>query len=91
MKYKYNIKHKVGNKVKTINFKTKASMIKFLDDNTDKINNMTSPVLHFGPVMLPLKQTSWYVKQPTLRSQKKEQEQAKLKKFISGLEKNSRT
>ena len=87
MKYKYNIKHKVDNRVVTINFKTKDSMIKFLDSNIDKINKMSSPVLYFGPVMLPLKQTSWYVKQPTLRNQQKEQEQAKLKKFISGLEK----
>ena len=67
MNYKYNIKHKVDNEAVTINFKTKASMIKFLDEDTDRINNLASPVLYFGPVMLPLRQTPWYVKKGSIK------------------------
>ena len=59
MTYKYNIKHKKQGKVETINFKNKKSMLKYLDSNMDKLNKLISPVLNFGPVMLPLKQTVW--------------------------------
>ena len=61
MKYRYNIKHKVSGKAETINFKNKRTMIKYLDNNKHKVNKLTSPALHFGSVMLPLKQTVWYV------------------------------
>jgi len=61
MKYKYNIKHKQKNKATTINFKNKQSMIKWLDKNKNKLNNMTAPVLNFGMIMLPLKQTVWHI------------------------------
>ena len=61
MKYKYNIKHRVQNKAETINFKNKASMIKYLNKNKHKINQLVSPALNFGPVMLPLKQTIWHI------------------------------
>ena len=60
MKYKYNIKHKQKNKSTTINFKNKQSMIKWLDKNKNKLNNMVAPVLNFDMIMLPLKQTVWY-------------------------------
>ena len=35
-------------------------MLKYLDSNTNKVNNLTNPALYFGPIMLPLKQTVWY-------------------------------
>ena len=60
MKYKYNIKHKVKGKAETINFKNKRSMLKYLDKNKHKVNQLMSPALCFGPIMLPLKQTVWY-------------------------------
>ena len=60
MKYKYNIKHKVSGHAETINFKNKISMIKYLDKNKHKVNQLESPALNFGPIMLPLKQTVWY-------------------------------
>ena len=62
MKYKYNIKHKPHNKVETINFKNKLSMIKYLDNNTNKINKMSRVALHFGAIMLPLNHTRWFDK-----------------------------
>ena len=60
MKYKYNIKYKQDNRVNVINFKNKTGMIKYLNNNKDKINKWSSPVLNFAAVMLPLKQTVWY-------------------------------
>ena len=59
MKYKYNIKHRVNNKAETINFKTKKSLLSYLDKNINKVNKLQAPVINFGPVMLPLKQTVW--------------------------------
>ena len=61
MKYRYNIKHKINNKTEFINFKNKASMIKYLDKHKAKLNLMHSPALNFGAIMLPLKQTVWHV------------------------------
>ncbi len=60
MNYKYNIKHKIDNKVESINFKTKKSMLTYLNKNISKINKLHSPALHFGAVVLPLKHTVWY-------------------------------
>ena len=60
MNYKYNIKHKVDGKTQTINFKNKKSMITYLNKNTNKINKLMAPALHFNTIVLPLKQTVWY-------------------------------
>lgn len=87
MKYKYNIKHKVKNKVAIINFKNKESMITYLNKNKDKINKFVSPVLNFKSVMLPLKQTVWYVRQLTERQQQKLNDKKRLDDFVSRLEK----
>jgi len=87
VKYRYNIKHKVDGKVVTINFKSKTSMIKYLDRNKDKLNKLTSPAIHFDRVVLPLKQTVWYVKQLTGRQQQKLNEKKRLETFVSKLEK----
>ena len=35
-------------------------MLKYLDKNKHKVNQLVSPALNFGPIMLPLKQTVWY-------------------------------
>ena len=62
MKYRYNIKHKnKNNKVETINFKNKTSMLKYLDKNKHKVNQLMSPALNFGQIMLPLKHTVWHI------------------------------
>ena len=61
MKYKYNIKHKQDNKVETINFKNKSTMIKWMDKHKTKLNKMHNPALNFGAIMLPLKQTVWHI------------------------------
>ena len=61
MKYKYNIKHKVNGQITTINFKNKSSMIKYLNKNKSKVNQLSSPALNFDQVMLPLKQTVWHI------------------------------
>ena len=60
MTYKYNIKHKTDTGTTVINFKSKKSMISFLDTNTTKINKMKSPTLNFGAIALPLKNTIWF-------------------------------
>ena len=60
MKYKYNISYLENNKKTSINFNSKDGMIKYLDKNTSKINSLKSPALHFGAIVLPLKQTVWY-------------------------------
>ena len=60
MKYKYNIRHRVDNKSETINFKTKTSLLSYLNKNTGKVNKLEAPVINFGPIMLPLRQTVWY-------------------------------
>lgn len=85
MKYKYNIKHKVDGKAATINFKNKQSMLNYLDKNTDKLNQMVSPALHFNTVVLPLKQTTWYVKPLSEHKQKKLNEKQRRDDFISSL------
>lgn len=87
VKYKYNIKHKVDGKTVTINFKNKESMINHLDKNKDKISKFVSPVVNFKSIMLPLKQTVWYVKQLTERQQQKLDDKQKLEDFVSRLEK----
>ena len=61
MKYKYNIKHKVQGRAETINFKNKRTLIQYLNKNTNKVNKLDAVVIHFGQVMLPLKQTVWHV------------------------------
>ena len=60
MKYKYNITHKVNNKVDKINFKTKQSLLKYLNNNREKVNKLANVAIYFNQVMLPLKQTPWY-------------------------------
>lgn len=87
MKYKYNIKHKEKTRTKTINFKSKNSMLKYLDKNKDKLNQLQGVALHFGPIVLPLAQTMWHVKQLTERQQQKLQEKQRLQTFVSKLEK----
>lgn len=87
MKYKYNIKHKIKSRVETINFKNKKSMITYLDKHKDKLNKLISPVLYFNTIMLPLKQTVWYVKHLTERQQQKLNDKKKLDDFVSRLEK----
>ena len=87
MKYKYNIKHTVNGETTTINFKNKKSMLAYLDKNIDKLNQLVSPALHFDAIVLPLKQTSWYVKPLSEHKQKKLEEKEKRDKFISNLEK----
>jgi len=59
MKYKYNIRHRVGGRNTTINFKTKKSLLTYLNKNTDKVNKLDTPVINFGPISLPLKATVW--------------------------------
>ena len=62
-------------------------MLTYLDKYKDKLNKLTSPVLYFNTVMLPLKQTIWYVKQLTERQQNKLNDKKKLDDFVSRLEK----
>jgi hypothetical protein len=59
MKYKYNIKHKEKNKTNIINFKNKDSMIKYLNKNKNKLNDMDAVVVNFSVISLPLKMTTW--------------------------------
>lgn len=59
MKYKYNIRHKVGDAVEIINFKNKQSMLSYLDKNKSKLDKMNHPVLNFSEISLPLNQTVW--------------------------------
>ena len=87
MKYRYNIKHKVDGKVVTINFKNKTSMIGYLNKNKDKLNKLDSPAIHFDKIVLPLKQTVWYVKQLTELQQQRLDEQKRQADFVSRLEK----
>ena len=65
MKYRYNIKHKVQGQAETINFKNKRSLIKYLNNNTNKVNKLDAVVINFGQIMLPLKQTVWNQDMPS--------------------------
>lgn len=87
MKYRYNIKHKEKTRTKTINFKSKNGMLKYLDKNKDKLNQLQGVALHFGPIVLPLAQTVWHVKQLTERQQQKLTDKKRLDDFVSRLEK----
>lgn len=59
MKYKYNITYIDNNKKEKINFKTKQSLIKYLNTNMDQINTLTRPMINFNTISLPLKVTVW--------------------------------
>ena len=87
-KFKYHITY-VDSKSKkcTDNFKTKDKMLKYLNDNTDKLNQLKSVTLNFNQVSLPLKQTVWHVRTLTERQKQKLEDKEKLEKFVSKLEK----
>ena len=36
-------------------------MLKYLDKNKHKVNQLMSPALNFGQIMLPLKHTVWHI------------------------------
>lgn len=59
MKYKYNISYVENDKKQQINFKNKHGLIKYLNNNIDKVNNLMRPVINFNTVSLPLKTTVW--------------------------------
>lgn len=59
MKYKYNISYIESGKKTQINFKTKSGLLKYLNNNIDKVNNLTRPVINFNTISLPLKTTVW--------------------------------
>ena len=62
-------------------------MLKYLNDNTDKLNQLKSVTLNFNQVSLPLKQTVWHVRTLTERQKQKLEDKEKLEKFVSKLEK----
>ena len=62
-------------------------MLEYLNDNTDKLNQLKSVTLNFNQVSLPLKQTVWHVRTLTERQKQKLEEKEKLKEFVSKLEK----
>lgn len=59
MKYKYNIVYTLNNTKKTMNFKNKESMIKFLNVNRYKMTTWSRVHINFNQVSLPLKHTVW--------------------------------
>ena len=61
MNYKYNITHRVSGKKTVINFKNKKSLLKDLNDKTDKVNRLDNVYINFAAISLPLKSTVWYV------------------------------
>ena len=58
-KFQYNITHRDTGKKERINFKSKGTMLTYLDKNRDKLNNMKGVVVNFATIALPLKVTSW--------------------------------
>lgn len=59
MSYKYNITHKQDKVSKTINFKNKQGMLKYLNTNQKKLSKLQHVMLNFSSVSLPLKATVW--------------------------------
>lgn len=61
MKFKNNITYrdKAGG-VKTVNFKTREKMIAHLQTNRGKMSRLKDVKINFGPVCLPIKQTTWF-------------------------------
>lgn len=59
MKYKYSITYIDNNRKEQINFKSKNGLVKYLNNNIDKINKLMRPVINFNTVSLPLKTTVW--------------------------------
>ena len=61
MNYKYKITHREDKLTKTKNFKNKSSMLKYLDSNKYKLNELYLVYVYFNTIKLPLKQTAWNV------------------------------
>lgn len=61
MKFKNNITYrdKAGG-FKIVNFKTRKKMIAHLQDNSTKMSRLKDVKVNFGPVSLPIKQTTWF-------------------------------
>ena len=59
MAYKYNISYIEGKEKKVINFRSKESMINYLDQNKCKLNLLKSVKLNFNQIKLSLSSTIW--------------------------------
>ena len=59
MVYKNHITWGSGKDKVNMNFKTRESMIKYLEKNRPKLNKQKLVYVNFGPVKLPLNQTVW--------------------------------
>lgn len=101
MQYRYNITHSVSGKKNVINFKNERSLVKYLNQKSDKVNELERVYINFAAVSLPLKSTVWFkgtttvstvtaapvkTKKKNARTKKKEAEHRRLKRFIKRLE-----
>lgn len=59
MAYKYNISYIEEKEMKKINFRSKKSMINYLNQNKAELNLLKSVKVNFDQIHLPLSSTIW--------------------------------
>ena len=62
MKFNYHISYRENDQIKEIGFRSKKSMMQYLDKNKKDLNKLDNVYLHFKVIKISLKQSAWKVK-----------------------------